>query len=194
MSEPTARGYIITRTLEFINGGYYSPSLAQGILDSVPSEVRAHYENLAPAAWYPRKFLEPLMRGVAAAKSDEIESAKDLAACGRVLATEATNSFLKILMKMMSPSLFMKKVPDFYQRDHCNSGRFEVDLSAVRDGKIKVQLLGAEGFDHIGATAVGFFQFGLESISGPNSVDVKMSGWSLASPSPPVVGFDITLL
>jgi hypothetical protein len=193
MSEPMARGYIITRTLEFIKGGYFSPSVAQGILDSVPEELRSQYNNLAPATWYPRNYLEPLMRGVAAAKNDEKGSADDLAACGRVLATEATNSFLKILMKMMSPSLFMKKVPDFYQRDHCNSGRFEVDVSAANEGKINVQLVGAEGFDHIGATAVGFFQFGLESISGPNSVDVKLEGWSLTNPSPPVVDFQITL-
>ena len=192
-TKPMTRGYAITRTVEFIKSGYFKPDAVNRILESLPGDMRDALPNLKTSEWYPREYMVPLMRGIASVKNDNVGSAEDLANYGQAVASEATNTFLKILMKLLTPTLFAKKFPEFYARDHKGSGHFEVDIEKVKDGKITIKLVGAEGFDHIGAASVGFFRFGIESISGPGSVDIKTRGWSLATPSPHEVFYDVTL-
>lgn len=195
MTTPMARGYTITRTVQFIQSGYFDPETSNRILDNLSPESRANLQKIKPVEWYPRdEYKVPLMRGIARVKNDDVGSAKDLANYGQFIAAEATNTFLKILMKMMNPALFAKKFPDFYARDHRGSGHFEVDVTEMNAGKFRVKLVGAEGFDHIGAAAVGFIRFGMDSISGPGSVDIKTHGWSMATPSPREVNFEVTFI
>jgi hypothetical protein len=196
MTTPMARGYAITRTYDFVNSGYFTSQEANRIIDSIPADIRKELPNLKAGNWYPREYMLPLMRGIANVKNDDRGSYADLVAYGKAVASEATNTFLKLLMKMMTPSLFAKKFPDFYVRDHKGSGHFELaelDVKGTHDGKIGIRLVGAEGFDHIGAAAVGFFTFGMESIGGEGCIDVKLTGWSMKTPSPPEVVYEVRL-
>jgi hypothetical protein len=190
---PMARGYAITRTVDFIRSGYFTADVSKRIIDDLPPDVRQALSSIKPAGWYPREYMIPLMKGIANVKNDDVGSAHDLAAYGQSVATEATNTFLQILMKLMTPSLFAKKLPDFYQRDHKGSGRFEVDLQDINHKRFRVRLVGAEGFDHIGAASVGFFRFGIEAISGAGSVEIQQKGWSMATPAPTEVTYDLIL-
>ncbi len=132
-----------------------------------------------------------MLRGIASVKNDDEGSYNDLVASGRFVATEATNTFLKLFMKVLTPTLFAKKVPDIWERDHKGSGRFETDVTKADEGRIGMKLVGADGSDHIGIAAIGFITYGLNNM-GKRDIKVKQTGWSLATPSPHEVSYEIT--
>lgn len=191
MNEPMLRGYTVKQTQSFVESSYFEPHVRKRILDDLPPEVAAALPKIKPADWYPREYVMAMLRGIAAVKNDDAGSYEDLVAYGRFVATEATNTFLKLFMKILTPTLFAKKVPEIWQRDHKGSGHFEVDVTHVGEGRIAMKLVGADGFDHIAPSAIGFITFALNTM-GKKNVSVKQEGWSIATPSPHVVNYDVT--
>jgi len=51
-------------------------------------------------------------------------------------------------------------------------------------------LCDVEGFDHIGVLSIGWISFGLKSLGKADAV-VTQRGWSLGSPGPKDVSFDV---
>jgi len=115
---------------------------------------------------------------LAAKSNGNSEHARDrLIACGEFIAREATNSFLKIVIRMLTPNLLAKKLPDLWRRD-CSEGTFEVDASG---NKLAFRLAGMGGFDHVPCTAAGFVKFALTTM-GKTVEQVQVHSWSLTQP------------
>src|SRR6185437_12990711 len=95
----------------------------------------------------------------------------------------AMNTFLRILMKMMTPALYCKKTPEIWARDHRGNGTYEVDLSKADQNHIEMKYVGGEGFDHIGIAFVGFMTYSFPAM-GKKDFTISQTGWSLATPSP----------
>lgn len=191
MTIPVLRGYTIKRTVTFLESGYFPAEVQRKIMEELPPEVKAALPQVQPAEWYPRTHLIPMLKGIVSVKNDDAGSYQDLVAYGSFVAAEATNTFLKLLMKILTPTLFAKKVPEFWQRDHQGSGRFEVDVQRADEGRIGMRLVGADGFDHICVAAIGFISFGLKSM-GKRDVRVVQKGWSIATPSPHECSYEAT--
>jgi hypothetical protein len=100
----------------------------------------------------------------------------------------ATNSFLKLLMRVMTPAVFSKKAPDLWARDN-RYGRMETEQ--VAKGHLVTHLRDVGGYYHAGPVAAGFGMFALRAV-GAKDIDVKVSGWSLTTPCPPEVRLDMT--
>jgi len=191
MTTPMLRGYTVKQTADFVESSYFEPQVRRKIMENLPTDVKAALPHLKPAEWYPRDYAMSMLRGIANVKNDDVGSYNDLLAYGSWVATEATNTFLKLFMKILTPTLFAKKVPEMWLRDHRGSGTFEVDVSRTDNGRIGMRLVGADGFDHIGIAAIGFITFGLNAV-GKQGVQVVQSGWSMATPSPHVVSYEAT--
>ena len=191
MTAPMLRGYTVKQTAAFVESDYFEAQVRRRIMEQLPPDVKAALPGIKPAEWYPREYAMAMLRGIAAVKNDDDGSYNDLCAYGSWVATEATNTFLKLFMKILTPTLFAKKVPEIWQRDHRGSGHFEVDVSQVDQGRIGMRLVGADGFDHIGVAAIGFITFGLTAV-GKQGVQVVQHGWSMATPAPHVVRYEAT--
>jgi hypothetical protein len=181
MSETTGdfrvRAYMAKSTALFMRDTFGEQELDR-ILYSVSPGARAAATSVKPADWCPVGEFSELLRALAAKSNDDSDHARErLIACGEFIAREATNTFLKIAMKMLTPGLFAKKLPDIWKRD-CSSGTFDVE--AARD-KMTFRLSGMKGFDHVPCTAAGFVKFALGAMG--KTVDtVQIQGWSLAEP------------
>ena len=184
------RGYMLNQTVAFIQSGYFAPAASARIMDELPHDVTLALEKIKPAEWYSREYLTAMLRGIVNVKNNESESYEDLVAYGLYVSNEATNTFLKLLLKMLTPALFIKKVPEFWQRDHRGSGRIEVDVSNSKEGSASMRLLGVGGFDHIGVSAIGFLLGGLRTM-GRKDIEVIQHGWSLATPGPDEVRYEV---
>jgi len=189
MEEPVVRGYIVQQMVDFIQK-YYDEETRKQIYAPMSSDTRAQLAALESAVWYPRDHVVTLLRGIVAVKNDEVESYNDLLEVGRFVAVEATNTFLKLLLRMLTPALFFKKQPSFWARDTRGCGRYEVDLSRIDANEVRMKLIGAQGYDHVCITGLGFLESALTSM-GKKGLRIKQSGWSLATPSPPEVNFEI---
>jgi hypothetical protein len=183
------RGYSLKQTAKYLDTKFDADTRRR-TADVLPQQVRSLMTSFEPAEWYPRDYSVALFRAIAAAKNDEAGSFQDLVQCGEFIASEATNTFLKLLMRIMSPTLFAKKVPEFWQRDQ-RGGFFEVDVSKADDKRIGMRLADVQGYDHIGIVSIGWIQFGMTAL-GKKDVKVKQDGWSLAKPGPAEIKYEIT--
>src|SRR5262245_57618443 len=118
------RTYLLANTLEFIRE---TPAIT-GVLEELPAAVLDVASKSAPAAWCPGDHYVEVLRKIAATANGDQQRARELLiAAGAHVARTATNTFLRLLMKMLTPSMFAQKLPDFWKRD-CSVGRLEVNV------------------------------------------------------------------
>ena len=183
------RGYSVTQQLHFLETEC-EPAVLNRVLDTVPADIRAAFGELKAAKWYPREYSVSLLRAVAWHHGGDERAVQDaLVRCGTFIATEATNTFLKLLMKVLTPTLFAKKMPDFWKRDH-TAGHIEVDTSEAKNGLLRLELCDVEGFDHIGVVGIGWMTYGLTAM-GKSDVVVTQTGWNLENPGPSSIQYHL---
>jgi hypothetical protein len=171
------RAYMVGSTAAFMEETLGEQKAAR-IFASLSAEAQSAAKELKPADWCSVGAYAELLRALAAESNGNANQARDtLIACGEYVAREATNTFLKMLMKMLTPALFAKKLPSIWRRD-CSGGNFEV---SVTDEKLVCRLSDIKGFDHVPCTAAGFVRFALTGM-GKNVQKVEVHNWSLTQP------------
>jgi hypothetical protein len=184
------RGYTMIGCIAFIDERYDEPTRKR-LYDGLSPEVRSHLSSYKRVEWYPRMHLVEFLQGLAAVHgSDEQAVFRDLVACGQSVAKDAATTFLRLLMKILTPVLFAKKIPDIWARDS-KGGKMTADASHVDDRLLVMRLTDVEGFDHIGPLAVGWITFAMTAM-GKKGVQGKAIGWSLATPGPRDLQIDMT--
>jgi hypothetical protein len=147
-------------------------------------EEARYAEDLKPTAWARRETVVALWRAIAAARPDPAVARATLVRCGTGLGNTAINSFLKILLRMLTPRLFALKFPDIWGRDMQGGGYAEI--AASEDKRVAILLREVGGFDHIGPVAEGWIGFTLTSM-GLKQLEMTSSPWSMEDPGPPEV-------
>jgi hypothetical protein len=185
MNDIQIRGYMVA------NAGAYLRGAVDGdhahVFEGLSAPTKAAVTGAKPAAWYPVESMAEICRGVAAlGDGDEAKAQAQLVKCGRFIANEATNTFLRLLMKMLTPAMFAAKLPDFWKRD-CTGGKLIVD---VTDQKLSVRLHGIEVWDHVCVTTIGYVGFALEAM-GKSIERTTIDGWSLAKPNQDGASFEL---
>jgi len=182
MTDPKIRGYSVQQQSRFLDSAHFPSARRSELRATLPAEIRDPHASLDPASWYPRGYAVSLFRAMTSHASSADEAYSTMVACGEFIGAEATNTFLKILMRLMTPGLFAKKLPTFWERD-MQGGRLEVGLEKVDDRRMTVRLVDVAGFDHIGPVTEGWVRFALRSIGNP-VVEATQTGWSLETPGP----------
>jgi hypothetical protein len=176
------RGYMIVNAAGYLREAVQKESGEPGALraiDKLSPEVRKALSEAKSAEWYPVSHLSEVFRAIAALGNGDEERARQyLVAAGSYNAREATNTFLRLLMRMLTPTIFARKVPDFWRRD-CTQGRLEVNVS---DNKFTCHVYDMEGFDHAIVGTVGYLSFAFEAM-GKRVQHASLHGWSLSKPS-----------
>jgi len=172
------RGYMISTTADFLRKTAAARGLADPS-DQLSPPLRSALGNVLAVGWYPVAHIAELNRLIASylGGNDEGRARTELTSCGRFMANEATNTFMRLLMKVLTPGLFAKKLPDLWRRD-CTHGKLELQ---VDDRSLTLNLSDMDGHDHIGAVMPGYVGFALERM-GRVVQDVTLEGWSLAKP------------
>lgn len=179
MSESKARGYILATTVGYLQE-QAGEEKARRVLAGLSPELQNTINNVAPAGWYPISLLSELNRALVESLTpkDEDAARELLLNCGRYMGREASNTFLKLLMRMLTPTLFAKKLPDVWKRDF-TAGRLEID---VTDGRLLCRIFDAKGHDHIGPISAGYIEFGLKAM-GKTIEKTTLHKWSLSEPN-----------
>src|SRR5262249_27998190 len=104
---------------------------------------------------------------------------------------EATNTFLRLLMRVLTPSLFAKKMPSLWTRDN-TAGSVEVDPSGIKAGRLFFKFSDVDGYAYCPPVFVGWVAFAMEAM-GLKTKSITLSGWSLEAPAPKEVTLDLQL-
>jgi len=175
-SDFQVRGYMISSAAQCVRETLGDREGNQ-ILANLTPQTREFITSAQTASWYPVSALSEILRAFAAvSKNDEKRAQDQLVKCGSYMAKEATNTFLRLLMRMLTPGLFAKKLPDLWSRD-CSRGKLEVD---VTDARLVFRMSEVAGFDHAACTGAGFAVFALTTM-GKVVQNIEIRNWSLAN-------------
>jgi hypothetical protein len=187
MTDIQMRGYVLSSAAEYLKTSA-GEKKAGDILAALSPGLREALANATSASWCTSVHIAEMYRAVASlSDGDEARAKEILIACGKVAAHEASNTFLRLLMKVLTPALFAKKLPDIWARD-CTGAKITVE---VREEKIENRLFDVQGFDHVAPVAAGYVIFALEAM-GKSIIKTDLHEWSLKTPGPSSPWFEIS--
>lgn len=183
------KAYGFVGTLEFIEK-HYDAAARQRILDGLMPETRRLMETVKKAQWAPPLATTELWAGIVR-ESGDLESGREaLVRGGRYVGNFATNTYLKLLMKMLTVNMFAKKFPDIWARD-ANFGKVTVDASQTDKGRLMVRFQELGTYPYFGPSCQGWLSFSLETM-GLKNVKCELEGWSMQNPDPGELVYRIT--
>jgi hypothetical protein len=142
------------------------PAVRDRIHGSMGSEVRAVLESASAATWHPVDHWRRALDAVVEAHPDEPMPV--LQRTGKLIASEAVNSLVRLAMKLMTPSMFAKKTGQMLSKDFrgfpSGEPRTDIDLSNVDQNELHILVHEASMFPYLGATGMGFMEFAFESM------------------------------
>ena len=153
MEEPMIRGHVLDHVALYYRSKY-DHSTAARVEGELSIELKAVLEGVSRPEWYPRRYLVELLQAFALVRGSN-DAYEDFLRCGSTLA-EANNDFTKLLMKLMTPELFIKKLPRFWARDHKGGGAFEIEQSVEqRTARVRLSARATVRRDWLGLDAPG---------------------------------------
>ncbi|HEY5947385.1 MAG TPA: hypothetical protein VIV40_17900 [Kofleriaceae bacterium] len=183
------RGMVLAGIDGFI-GKRYDEATARRLRDGYSPELKAALRDVKIAAWYPRAHFIELNRAVGSVAGND-SAYDDLLSAGHNIAEIATNTFMKLLLRMLTPRMFAKKFPDFWKRDN-KGGYIQMDpTSKLEEDQVVFFLKEVEAFDHIGPVAAGFISYALGAITS-KKVGIKVHGWTYDRPAPAEIRYDVS--
>lgn len=181
-----SRGYMLTTTLKYVREGL-DPKRREAVLARLSPELVKFAETAKPTEWYPVSHTVQIYDAIVeACEGDAALAERDLIGVGKFGAQEATNTFLRLLMKVLTPGLFAKKLPSLYERDN-SKGKVTVE---VEEDRLICRIDDCKGSKHIAPISAGWAIFTLEQM-GKKLSEKKITGWSLDNPDSGSVGFEL---
>jgi hypothetical protein len=153
----------------------------RGLIEQIPPNIVQHAETVKLAEWCDARYAIDVFRCIANhAGGDEALARELLIEAGQSISKTAANTFLRLLMKMLTPTVFAKKMPDFWRRDS-TMGTLEVE---IEDQRLTVYMVDMDSFDHVACTTAGFVKNAFEGM-GKKIVKIETPDWSFATPYVP---------
>jgi hypothetical protein len=179
--EPMIKGYCVRGVAQHI-------LVTSELLQRLDPAVRLLAEQAAKGGsneWRPRAQIITLLRAIASLHDNDEGARRALMAAGHRVGQGATNTFLRLLLKVLTPKIFAAKIPDFYKRDHRGG---HIDIVDLKDKSLHLRINDIAGFDHMAPLSAGWMSQGLSAM-GVKLISVSATPWSLDSPAPPTVDF-----
>jgi len=117
---------------------------------NIPHELRDAYRTLSSHHWYPIEYAGVLLRSIYEAHESHAEADAALRACGYALANAAATTFMRLLLKILTPRLLVAKANELWRRYH-DFGECLSELVDEREGQAIVRAPAYEGLHMIGA-------------------------------------------
>jgi len=175
--ETAIKAYMLQSAGRFISE---DPVLSKDVPADLLDEIKHNQGAFKPHEWAPREILVKLYRAIADTHhGDERHVYEDLVRCGVAMGGFATGTFLKLLMKVLTPRMFARKFPDLWARDH---ERGRIEIVSFNDHGMVMLCTDMEGYDHFAPVAVGWGGSTLKTI-GVKNLEMKVVPWSLAQPT-----------
>ncbi len=187
MTQPMIRAFSVHRELEFIDQ-HFDEADRERVKAQIPSELQEEIGRLSKVDWCPIDHSSTVLRAIASAKNEPKGAYQDIIECGKFLSVEATNTFYKLLLKVVTPAIMLNKLDTFWAKDFKNAGRWEVQIE--ESGNVaRMKLSGVADMDHIAPLSEGFLIYLIEAMG--HDVTCEVDGWSFEAPGPETISYTI---
>ncbi len=175
------KSYGLFGTVQFIEKTYPRDVQAR-IMNGVPQEVQDFIAAGPKQPWAPPLLSCHLWERMVDEASNDAEAVDTLVRCGVSMGEYATNTYLRLLMKVVTMKILARKFPSIWRKD-ANFGDLEADASEVKDGKLKIHMKNLGSYPYFGPICQGWNEYALEAM-GLKNVKMELQDWSLESPDP----------
>jgi hypothetical protein len=186
LSERLVRGFVIMSAVSYIEQRM-EPGARTRSLAALPPDLREAIRGMQRNGWYPAVQCQEAYRAVSMAWESPPERYEELTKCGRSIAQDATNTFLRLLIRFLTPAVFARKFGDFWRKDH-NFGNVENDPTHKGSNSLVLNMSGVEGYEFIAPVARGWMSMAFEAI-GKKGVSVKETQHSFSRFESPTYRF-----
>lgn len=157
------RGMLAKGVADFVDKNYEA-AVRDKILQAVSADIRTARPGLQKNDWYPIRYILDYFRAIDSVLGDPGKTADHLERCGISIASDATNSFMKLLIKVLTIRMFARQFPEFWRKYH-SAGTIEYDLSALDDKRVIFHL---EPYEYQHLLAMGFLRFVFDALGKKN--------------------------
>jgi hypothetical protein len=162
MSNVEVRGNCISAVLGYVEQAY-DGERQRLVVGSLPPEVVAAMTEAKEKDFYPGSYFSAGLRAVADASSSLEEARREVVNVGNHIAGASIATFMRLIMKMMTPKLLAYKLPDFFAKDFRNT-RARLTAELTGSGEMKVSAMDFGELPYVACAAVGWVRTGLEGI------------------------------
>lgn len=164
MSKPEVRGNCISAVVAYVESTY-DAERAGAVLGSLPPGVVEAMRTARDKEFYPASHFSDGLRAVAEAAPDLAEARAEVVNVGAHIANASIASFMRLIMKMMTPRLFFHKLPEFFAKDFRNtSAKLLADVSDIQSRRVTVIAQSFAEHPYVACAAVGWVRTGLTGI------------------------------
>jgi hypothetical protein len=163
------------------------PTVSKKVPPDLLEQIRRSQTAFQAKDWRPRKELTGLWHAIAkAVEPQETQQVYEaLVRCGEVVGGYATNTFFKLLLKILTPKMFATRFSEFYKRDQTVG---EGIVEEIDSNRVVLVARGIKDYDHFAPTTVGWASVPFRGM-GLKNVRITASPWSLQEPGPDEVRF-----
>lgn len=170
------RGHVCKSTLKYCREGM-PEGRRQMALERLSGDAIRAVEGMRVNDWYMMdRMTEMLEAIISASEGDAATAEQDLIGVGKAIGWEATNSFLRLIIKVLTPGLFAKKLDAIYQR-YNSKGKVSAD---VGEDRMIVSCTETKGFPHLAPIVLGWLRVVFEMM-GKRIVSCRTTSWSLTN-------------
>jgi len=187
--ERRIRGNHVIPLLRYIQSSY-DQNTQQTIYESLSETTRGTLEDLDTDVWYPASVVADLHRGLFAAQPDPEKGYAAIRDSGAAVAEYGVNTFMRLLIKLMTPEMLAKKWPAIWSKSH-NFGKMQTALDQSTDRKLNLSLSEVDQYSYIGPCAVGFLSYSLKAM-GRKDASVVERDLDYSRECAPAYNFEIT--
>jgi len=160
------------------------PKLAREIESKFSPAILSALHESGPKDWFPIEIWKEALDGIVVAQPDIAAARVAIRSVGRHICEGTVNSFLKLLMRIMTPRLFAEKSGSMISRDFCGF-KGGIDYNFEVDDKAKIVMIeirNAGQHPYLGGTGQGFCEFAFQYMGKKNVIidepDCPLDDWA----------------
>jgi hypothetical protein len=184
--ERLVKGVHILPFCDFIHERY-DDKRQRLIYDTIRPETLQMTKTIKRDEWRPAELVADLNAAIYSTSPSQQAGYDDIVAAGAASADYAAGTYVRLLIKLMTPKIMASKWPDIWKKSH-NFGVMKPRLEG--DRMLKLALTDVAGYTHIAPCAVGFLSFSLHAMGLPEAKVVQFD--RDASPNSDHYEFEIT--
>lgn len=164
MEKQLAKGLYVQICIQFIEQRCTPEQRAQ-IMAQLSPEVKKALPTIKVAEWYPLHFVTEQVRGLFNLYKDLDESEAALDRLGQYIGEQASTTFLRLLMKILTLNMMIKKWPDFWLKYH-NFGRMRAAIEGPHHLVFHIE----PGYDYMYRLGPGWIKVACQALGMKNIV------------------------
>lgn len=145
-----------------------APQMRQKVLDATP-DLTSKRESLKKTEWYPLAYAVDQCAAIDAQFEDPHKSYDELKRCGHFIADDAASTYMKLLMKVLTPKLFARQFPEVWKRYH-DFGKLASDMSHIEENRVVFTI---PGYPYVAPMCHGWLEFAFDCLGKGNSLEVE---------------------